>query len=658
MASEDSQRELEQAQKELTSELSKLTRTYSDLQDEVNNLTLYSDAVASEQAKIQEALALQAQGVTHLREEHRKTVSITGRLNSLAKQKEMQERMMIDQNKNVLAMIRERIKTEKEFEALADKMTAEYKNMQAADLAKAMKEAAEKQARETQEHELDIYNKEIELVQRKARREAEHEAAIDENEAKNRKQFDKFKSIIDMVLAFIPDLVENIYKTQRELGVAGGTALAQFAGAKIEGMKSLVSGGPILDTAEVIASTKAFKEEFGTILDTSAAARIASEAKLLGVTSDVYLKARRAFLTTGAEDSVRNKAIEQFRKAGLAGADALGFAAQNANLVAIAGNKYADSLFRAAAEAKKIAVNLSDIDRFSLKVAGNFEGTVADFSELAALGMQMNSNILMQVASTGTLEEKQKALREQLSQTGITGEELQRNSQLRLALTQAFGMDEATILRLAGVAQQPKEKTVEEQQLGMLVEVVQGLSSISRILGFISGVVLAWRYQSLISKPFEGIPIIGGLLGSLAAAAAGMGVSNLAGGLFPQEGFVAKSGGGVVYAADGYVSGPGTGTSDSIPAYLSNGETVVTAKATKMYGSDMLNAINKGTYSPSPSQVDMSGIEVSIKNLTSAIMNNSNKQINAPIIIEMDGYKVGYGTLNASSVLNTSTVIG
>lgn len=45
-------------------------------------------------------------------------------------------------------------------------------------------------------------------------------------------------------------------------------------------------------------------------------------------------------------------------------------------------------------------------------------------------------------------------------------------------------------------------------------------------------------------------------------------------------------------AAGGYVTGPGTGTSDSIPARLSNGEYVMTAKATRRIGVDRLDAMN------------------------------------------------------------------
>lgn len=49
---------------------------------------------------------------------------------------------------------------------------------------------------------------------------------------------------------------------------------------------------------------------------------------------------------------------------------------------------------------------------------------------------------------------------------------------------------------------------------------------------------------------------------------------------------------GNAYASGGFVSGPGTNTSDSIPARLSNGEYVVQANAVRHYGTDFMNALN------------------------------------------------------------------
>jgi len=52
--------------------------------------------------------------------------------------------------------------------------------------------------------------------------------------------------------------------------------------------------------------------------------------------------------------------------------------------------------------------------------------------------------------------------------------------------------------------------------------------------------------------------------------------------------------------ADGVsnIRGPGTSTSDSIPAWLSNGESVLTARATSMLGADVIDGLNAGTLSP------------------------------------------------------------
>lgn len=51
--------------------------------------------------------------------------------------------------------------------------------------------------------------------------------------------------------------------------------------------------------------------------------------------------------------------------------------------------------------------------------------------------------------------------------------------------------------------------------------------------------------------------------------------------------------GSLAFADGGAVRGPGSGTSDSIPAYLSDGEFVVNAEATRKHGA-LLNAINSG----------------------------------------------------------------
>ena len=53
-------------------------------------------------------------------------------------------------------------------------------------------------------------------------------------------------------------------------------------------------------------------------------------------------------------------------------------------------------------------------------------------------------------------------------------------------------------------------------------------------------------------------------------------------------------------ATGGLVTGPGSGTSDSIPTMLSNGEFVMQASAVKTYGVDFFNALNQQRMGFSP----------------------------------------------------------
>ena len=58
--------------------------------------------------------------------------------------------------------------------------------------------------------------------------------------------------------------------------------------------------------------------------------------------------------------------------------------------------------------------------------------------------------------------------------------------------------------------------------------------------------------------------------------------------------FGGAAGASVMAATGGYIRGPGTGTSDSIPARLSNGEFVVREAMVRRYGVGFLHAINRG----------------------------------------------------------------
>ncbi|WP_337267104.1 phage tail length tape measure family protein [Oryzifoliimicrobium ureilyticus] len=99
--------------------------------------------------------------------------------------------------------------------------------------------------------------------------------------------------------------------------------------------------------------------------------------------------------------------------------------------------------------------------------------------------------------------------------------------------------------------------------------------------------------SSLSSSFFPAAPAGGGGgFGSFLSSIFG-GVSSIPAKFAGSAQAVAAFSGSGLFADGGHVAGPGTGTSDSIPAWLSNGEFVVNAKATKK-NRKMLEAINTG----------------------------------------------------------------
>ncbi|HLR94672.1 MAG TPA: hypothetical protein VK053_09115, partial [Jiangellaceae bacterium] len=91
--------------------------------------------------------------------------------------------------------------------------------------------------------------------------------------------------------------------------------------------------------------------------------------------------------------------------------------------------------------------------------------------------------------------------------------------------------------------------------------------------------VLSWRPSVQIAMYGQAAMASGGYVGDFARAAR-----------FASGGFARR------FDAGGSVFGPGTGTSDSIPAWLSNGEFVQKAAAVQKYGLAFMHAVNQGRY--------------------------------------------------------------
>ena len=122
--------------------------------------------------------------------------------------------------------------------------------------------------------------------------------------------------------------------------------------------------------------------------------------------------------------------------------------------------------------------------------------------------------------------------------------------------------------------------------------------------------------------------------------------------------FGGAAGASVMAATGGYIRGPGTGTSDSIPARLSNGEFVVREAMVRKYGVGFLHAINRGRLagfadgglvsSPAMPQYREPGLTTSMQDGTAGQIQVSAPPVNIKQTLAVDSaelFTAGIGTV-------------
>jgi hypothetical protein len=321
------------------------------------------------------------------------------------------------------------------------------------------------------ESELAKLNKENEkyLKQQKKNTDSleKHQKAVDEKtEELKQKEYEKlvtnlknFGNILMTIAGELNKLVDSIRKTQQRFGITAGEA----AGLKFKNLVSSVDSfattlftlgktAPV-SMAEIEDAQAAFQSQFGGIISSDAARGIAEQAKELGVTAEQLAQARRVFLTqTGgnvAEAAEQQKSfIATFEQGGMTQKDAMQFIANNSNLLAKNGTRFQQSLARAAAEAKRIGVDLGKVDQFGDNVIGNYEGFLESMANLGAMGFGFDSNRLAEIAESGDTGALMSELQTQLQMQGKNLNDLTRSQ--RLELESAFGMSIEEMQRLAG----------------------------------------------------------------------------------------------------------------------------------------------------------------------------------------------------------------
>jgi hypothetical protein len=112
-----------------------------------------------------------------------------------------------------------------------------------------------------------------------------------------------------------------------------------------------------------------------------------------------------------------------------------------------------------------------------------------------------------------------------------------------------------------------------------------------RFAGLAQTIATSWgsAMEAIVSQTASMTASVGNLINGLIARLAALRAAIASASSSSSSG---SSGPAPEFATGGFVSGGGTGTSDSIPAWLSNGEFVVKARAVRRYGLDFLHAIN------------------------------------------------------------------
>jgi len=211
----------------------------------------------------------------------------------------------------------------------------------------------------------------------------------------------------------IGDTFSTLFNAGRGLTSAAfgqGSVGDVFSGAMTEfkGLAERLTAdrGPLVEKAKIYVdqktredALKSVQEEFG-VLDEGAMKSVANLAAERGLSTDAIVKARRVFATQALGDLnkagvLQNKFLTQFSKAGMTPKVAMEAIGKYSELMARNGSRFADSFARAAADAKRMGVDLNKVSQFGDSIIDNYEGFLEGSAELGAMGMNIDANRLM-----------------------------------------------------------------------------------------------------------------------------------------------------------------------------------------------------------------------------------------------------------------------
>lgn len=324
------------------------------------------------------------------------------------------------------------------------------------------------------------------------------------------------------------NVTNDIREIQQQLGVSAGTAIGVKIGNLYQAFESFFTDGAIVNQKQVQQSRMDFQSEFGGVLTAEAAADIARRSVEEGITSSQQATARRVFMTqTGGNVTQargrESEFISTFEQSSLTSRDAMEAIGKYSELLARNGVRFSQSFAKAAADAKKIGVDLGKVDQIGDNIIGNFEGFLESQAELGAMGFNFDSFKIAQIAETGDTGMLFNELRSQLQGMGKDINNLRRSEQL--SISEAFGISMSELQRLSGQTAGSGEKTLEDIQRDShetLTKIFNGIEAVGTgIMNVFGGLGVTNTLLGIIARNTSGIGNLSSLIKGSPSATTG-----------------------------------------------------------------------------------------------------------------------------------------
>lgn len=247
---------------------------------------------------------------------------------------------------------------------------------------------------------------------------------------------------------------------------------------------------------------------------------------------------------------------------------------------------------------RRLAKTTNDIAASMTQATKAADGLQAGYKRITLLGPDGFKKVF-DVPSQALLDAQTRAaaLKDTLSEPGNNAllEEAKTKAQEFIASMDALGVQIQTSLINISADASAQLQALADAIPAFFDGVPDALRSIFAGVG--DGLVNAWRsaMQAIVSQTQQMVTSVSNLISSLEATLARLSAA-IASASARASGSGSGGGGGRGFATGGMVRGPGTGTSDSIPAWLSNNEYVLRAAAVRRLPLSFLNMLNSAQF--------------------------------------------------------------